>query len=90
MGPFTQELCDDAMKNGWLVLSVKKDWGKIFTWRDVLALPHPLRGDCSRRCCPGKFAAVFLLWWNCRPACVVAYTIGVYVVFRGKIGRVDT
>lgn len=30
VGTFTQELYDEAMKNGWLVISMKKDWGKIF------------------------------------------------------------
>lgn len=30
VGAFTQELYDEAMKNGWIVISMKKDWGKIF------------------------------------------------------------
>ena len=30
VGAFTQELYDEAMKNGWVVVSMKKDWGKIF------------------------------------------------------------
>lgn len=30
VGTFTQELYDDAMKNGWVVISVKKDWKRIF------------------------------------------------------------
>ena len=31
VGAFTQELYDEAMKNGWVVVSMKKDWGKIFS-----------------------------------------------------------
>ncbi|MEQ1955146.1 HAD family hydrolase [Mesorhizobium sp. CN2-181] len=30
VGAFTQELYDEAMKDGWVVISMKKDWGKIF------------------------------------------------------------
>lgn len=30
VGAFTQELYDDAMKNGWVVISMKKDWKSIF------------------------------------------------------------
>ena len=29
VGTFTQELYDEAMKDGWLVVSMKKDWGQI-------------------------------------------------------------
>lgn len=29
-GTFTQQLCDEAMKNGWVVVSMKKDWKHIF------------------------------------------------------------
>jgi phosphoglycolate phosphatase-like HAD superfamily hydrolase len=30
VGVFTQELYDEAMNDGWIVVSMKKDWGKIF------------------------------------------------------------
>lgn len=30
VGTFTQELYDEAMKNGWVVISMKKDWKRIF------------------------------------------------------------
>jgi hypothetical protein len=30
VGAFTQELYNEAMKDGWLIISMKKDWGKIF------------------------------------------------------------
>jgi phosphoglycolate phosphatase-like HAD superfamily hydrolase len=30
VGTFTQELYDEAMNNGWLIISMKKDWKRIF------------------------------------------------------------
>ena len=30
VGTFTQELYDEAKKNGWLVISMKNDWKRIF------------------------------------------------------------
>jgi len=32
VGTFTQELYDDAMKNGWIIISMKKDWKHIFAF----------------------------------------------------------
>ena len=32
VGSFTQALYNEARKNGWVVISVKKDWQKIFAW----------------------------------------------------------
>ncbi len=32
VGTFTQELYDEAMKNGWIVISMKKDWKHIFAF----------------------------------------------------------
>ncbi|QIG47217.1 haloacid dehalogenase-like hydrolase [Nordella sp. HKS 07] len=32
VGTFTQELYDEAMKNGWIVVSMKKDWKRIFSF----------------------------------------------------------
>jgi phosphoserine phosphatase len=32
VGTFTQALYDEASKNGWVVISMKKDWKKIFAW----------------------------------------------------------
>ena len=34
VGAFTQELYDEAMKNGWMVISMKKDWKRIFAFGD--------------------------------------------------------
>ena len=32
VGTFTQELYDEATSNGWIVISMKKDWKRIFAW----------------------------------------------------------
>jgi phosphoglycolate phosphatase-like HAD superfamily hydrolase len=32
VGAFTQELYDEAMKDGWMVVSMKKDWKRIFAF----------------------------------------------------------
>ena len=32
VGTFTQALYDEAKKDGWFVISMKKDWKKIFAW----------------------------------------------------------
>jgi len=32
VGAFTQELHDEAVKNGWIVISMKKDWKRIFAF----------------------------------------------------------
>jgi phosphoglycolate phosphatase-like HAD superfamily hydrolase len=32
VGTFTQELYDEAKKNGWNVISMKNDWKRIFAW----------------------------------------------------------
>jgi phosphoglycolate phosphatase-like HAD superfamily hydrolase len=34
VGTFTQELYDEAMSNGWIVTSMKRDWKRIFAWRE--------------------------------------------------------
>jgi phosphoglycolate phosphatase-like HAD superfamily hydrolase len=34
VGTFTQELYDEAMNDGWLVVSMKKDWRKIFAFEE--------------------------------------------------------
>jgi phosphoserine phosphatase len=33
IGPFTQELYDEAIAQGWIVISVKKDWNTIFPFQ---------------------------------------------------------
>jgi phosphoglycolate phosphatase-like HAD superfamily hydrolase len=33
IGPFTQELYDEAMAKGWIVISMKKDWNTIFPFQ---------------------------------------------------------
>ena len=30
VGTFTQDLYDEAKKDGWIVVSMKKDWKRIF------------------------------------------------------------
>ena len=30
VGTFTQELYDEAKRNGWIVISMKNDWKRIF------------------------------------------------------------
>ncbi len=32
VGTFTQALFDEAKKDGWVVISMQKDWHKIFSW----------------------------------------------------------
>jgi hypothetical protein len=32
VGAFTQALYDQAKKQGWVVISMKNDWNKIFAW----------------------------------------------------------
>jgi hypothetical protein len=32
VGTFTQELYDEAVKDGWTVISMKNDWGRIFAF----------------------------------------------------------
>ena len=32
VGTFSQALRDEAKKRGWVVISMKKDWKKIFAW----------------------------------------------------------
>ena len=34
VGTFTQKLYDEAKKNGWIVISMKNDWKKIFTFEE--------------------------------------------------------
>jgi hypothetical protein len=32
VGTFTQELYDEAQKDGWVVISMKNDWKQIFSF----------------------------------------------------------
>jgi len=32
--PFTQELYDEAKKQGWIVISMKNDWKRIFAFEN--------------------------------------------------------
>jgi hypothetical protein len=32
VGAFTQALYDEAQKNGWIVISMKRDWRQIFSF----------------------------------------------------------
>jgi len=32
VGAFTQGLYDEAQKNGWIVISMKRDWRQIFSF----------------------------------------------------------
>ena len=38
VGTFTQKLYDEAKKNGWIVISMKDDWNKIFAFENELNL----------------------------------------------------
>ena len=33
-GTFTQELYDEAKKQGWIVISMKTDWNRIFAFKE--------------------------------------------------------
>jgi len=33
VGAFSQALYDQAQKDGWTVISMKKDWKQIFSWQ---------------------------------------------------------
>ena len=47
---FAQELYDEAMKDGWIVISMKKDWRKIFSLRnECTLLEGPIGLGCSWR-----------------------------------------
>ena len=35
VGTFTQELYDEAKKDGWVVVSMKNDWKRIFGFENV-------------------------------------------------------
>jgi hypothetical protein len=32
IGTFSDALMSEAKKNGWIVISMKNDWKRIFTW----------------------------------------------------------
>jgi hypothetical protein len=34
VGTFTQELYDEAKKDGWIVISMKNDWKRIFAFEN--------------------------------------------------------
>jgi hypothetical protein len=34
VGTFSQALYDDAKKNGWVVISMKNDWKRVFRWEE--------------------------------------------------------
>ena len=42
VGTFSQELMDEAKKNGWIVISMKNDWKRIFALRQVNTLASAL------------------------------------------------
>jgi phosphoglycolate phosphatase-like HAD superfamily hydrolase len=35
VGTFTQDLFDEAKKDGWVIISMKNDWKKIFSWEET-------------------------------------------------------
>ncbi len=42
VGTFTQALCDQAKKNGWVVISMKNDWKRVFAFDEAQAArPKP-------------------------------------------------
>jgi hypothetical protein len=32
VGAFSQALMDEAKENGWVVISMKNDWKRLFVW----------------------------------------------------------
>ena len=50
VGTFTQELYDEAMKDGWIVISMKKDWKRIFA--ELSALGQ--QGACAQQQAPSE------------------------------------
>ncbi len=32
VGTFPQSLYDEAKSNGWIVISMRRDWKRIFSW----------------------------------------------------------
>ena len=40
VGAFSQELFDEATKRGWIVISMKKDWRRVFSFDPEVA-PEP-------------------------------------------------
>jgi phosphoserine phosphatase len=45
VGTFTQALMDEAVKDGWVVASMKRDWNRIFPWSAAAAAtPAAQRG----------------------------------------------
>lgn len=41
MGTFTQALYDEASKGGWVVISMKKDWKRMFAFGHKLHTQKP-------------------------------------------------
>jgi phosphoserine phosphatase len=39
IGTFTDALMDEANERGWFVISMKDDWGRIFSWSEAEATP---------------------------------------------------
>jgi phosphoserine phosphatase len=39
IGTFTEALMDEANERGWFVISMKDDWGRIFSWSEAGATP---------------------------------------------------
>ena len=50
VGTFTQALYDEAKKDGWVIISVKKDWNRIFGF-DGSSVKSEI-SDRRRRCRP--------------------------------------
>ena len=39
VGTFTQALYDEARKNGWIVISMKNDWNRVFPFDPEVVRP---------------------------------------------------
>ena len=49
VGTFTQALHDEARKDGWIVVSMKDEWKRIFTFELPRAIVRQLEVDHSSR-----------------------------------------
>jgi hypothetical protein len=49
VGTFPQALFDEAHKQGWVIISMKQDWNKIFAWEEESQEKSPPRAEGRQR-----------------------------------------
>jgi hypothetical protein len=49
VGTFPQALFDEAQKQGWVIISMKQDWKKIFAWEEESQEKSPPRAEGRQR-----------------------------------------